>query len=162
MTLFFLEDGLGIDESGYYYAKLFSGYYGVVFQDNEFSYSEINGEMGKFIIKKETKKNWILLNETKEINGFVCYKATSAKTVENGVGVFNFPTISWYCPQIPLSFGPNGFGGLPGLILELQVKNILFGVKKIDLKPDQIIVLPKRKDYKIVTEKESQSLFTKK
>ncbi|WP_016988603.1 GLPGLI family protein [Flavobacterium sp. ACAM 123] len=161
-SFFSLKDGLGIDERGYFYAKLFSGYKGVVFQDNEFSYSEINSEIGKFVIKKETKRDWILINETKEINGFVCYQATAVKTVENGVGVFHFPIIAWYCPRIPLSYGPNGFGGLPGLILELQVRNILFGVNKLDFKPNQIIVLPQRKDYKIVSEKEFESLLIKK
>lgn len=157
-SFFSLKEGLGIDERGYFFAKLFSGYEGTVFQDSEFSYSEINSELGRFVIKKETKRNWILENETKVINGFVCFKATAIKTIINSKGIFHFPIIAWYCPQIPLSYGPNGYGGLPGLILELQVRNILFGVKKLDLKPDQIIVLPKRKDYKIVTEKEYESL----
>jgi GLPGLI family protein len=159
---FSLKDGLGLDDQGYFYAKLFSGYEGSVLQDEEFSYSEIKGEIGNFLIKRNKRKDWSLNNETKVINGFVCYKATAEKTVENRVGVFHFPIIAWYCPQIPLSYGPNGYGGLPGLILELQIRNILFGVKKIDLKPDQIIVIQQRKDYKILTEKEYESLPIKK
>lgn len=161
-SYFSLKDGLGLDDQGYFYAKLFSGYNGAVFQDNEFFYSEINGEIGKYIIKKETKRNWILENETKDINGFVCFKATAVKTVENSKGIFHYPIIAWYCPQIPLSYGPNGYGGLPGLILELQVRNILFGVKTMELKPNKIILVPQRKDYKIVTEKEFEDLLFKK
>lgn len=161
-SYFSLKDGLGLDDQGYFYAKLFSGYKGAIYQKDEFSYSEIKGEIGNFLIKNDKRKDWILENETKEINGFVCFKATALKTVENSAGVFHFPIIAWYCPQIPLSYGPNGYGGLPGLILELQVRNILFGVKKIDLKPDQIIHIPQRKDYKIVTDKEYENLLIKK
>lgn len=161
-SYFSLKDGLGLDDQGYVYAKLFSGYDGAVYQKDDFSYSEINSEIGNFIIKNDKRKDWILENETKEINGFVCFKATAVKTVENSKGIFHFPIIAWYCPQIPLSYGPNGYGGLPGLILELQVRNILFAVKKIDLKPNKIILVPQRKDYKIVTEKEYESLLVKK
>jgi GLPGLI family protein len=161
-SYFSLKDGLGLDDQGYIYAKLFSGYDGSVYQKDDFSYSEINGEIGNFLIKNDKRKDWILMNETKQINGFVCFKATAVKTVENSKGIFHFPIIAWYCPQIPLSYGPNGYGGLPGLILELQVRNILFGVKTMDLKPDQYTDLPKLKDYKIVTEKEYQSVFVKK
>lgn len=161
-SYFVLKDGLGLDDQGYVYAKLFSGYKGAVFQDNMFSYSEINTAIGKYTIKKETKIDWLLMNETKEINGFICYKATAVKKVENSKGVFHFPIIAWYCPQIPLSYGPNGYGGLPGLILELQVRNILFGVKTIDLQPNKKVALPERKDYKVVTEKEYESLFDSK
>jgi GLPGLI family protein len=158
---FSLKDGLGLDDQGYFYAKLFSGYTGAIFQKDEFSYSEIKGELGNFLIKNDKRKDWILENETKEINGFICFKATATKTVENSAGIFHFPIIAWYCPQIPLSYGPNGYGGLPGLILELQVRNVLFGVKKIDLKPNKIIIVPQRKEFKTVTEKEYENLLIK-
>ncbi len=159
---FSLTAGLGINEDGLQYAKLFSGYSGMIYQDDLYSYSEINGDPGNYLIKKDKKIEWNLENETKEINGFVCYKATSVKKVVNRVGVFRFPIIAWYCPQIPLSYGPNGYGGLPGLILELQVRNILFGVKAIDLQTDDTIVIPKRKAFKIVSEQEFEDLLFKK
>ncbi|MBG6060315.1 GLPGLI family protein [Flavobacterium sp. CG_9.1] len=161
-SFFSIKDGLGLDDQGYLYAKLFSGYEGVIFQNEEFSYSEIKGEIGKFLIKRNKRKDWTLENETKEINGFVCFKATAVKTVINSAGVFHFPIIAWYCPQIPLSYGPNGYGGLPGLILELQVRNILFGVKKIDLKPNKNILVPQRKEFKVVSEKEYEDILLKK
>lgn len=159
---FSLIAGLGINEDGLQYAKLFSGYSGMIYQDDLYSYSEINGDPGNYLIKKDKKIEWNLENETKEINGFVCYKATSEKKVVNRVGVFRFPIIAWYCPQIPLSYGPNGYGGLPGLILELQVRNILFGVKTIDLQPNDKIVVLKRKAFKIVSEQEFEALLINK
>jgi GLPGLI family protein len=48
---------------------------------------------------------------------------------------------------------------LPGLILELQVRNVLFGVKKIELNLEKAPVLPKMKDYKIIDEKEFAQLI---
>ena len=161
-SYFSLIKGLGLDDQGVQYAKLFSGYKGMVYQDEVFSYSEINGEPGNYLIKKDKKIEWSLESDTKEISGFVCYKATAVKKVVNSAGVFRFPIIAWYCPQIPLSYGPNGYGGLPGLILELQVRNILFGVKTIDLQPDKKIIVPKRKAYKIVSEQEFEYLLFKK
>ncbi len=80
----------------------------------------------------------------------------------NSADFFRFPIIAWYCPQIPLSYGPNGYGALPGLILKLQVRNILFGVKTIDLQLEKKIVLPKHKAYKTVSEKEFEDYFIKK
>ncbi len=159
---FSLTEGLGLDDDGVDYAKIFSSYKGMVYQDDVYSYSEINGDPGNYLVKKDKKIEWNLENETKEINGFVCYKATAVKKVVNSVGIFRFPIIAWYCPQIPLSFGPNGYGGLPGLILELQVRNILFGIKTINLQPDKKIVVPKRKAYKVVSEQEFEDLLFKK
>ncbi|MGL2987422.1 GLPGLI family protein [Flavobacterium sp. RSSA_27] len=160
-SCFLLKEGLGLDDQGYGYAKLFSGYQGKVYQDAFFSYTETTSEIGNYLVKKDKSIEWSLENVTKEINGFVCYKANAVKTVVNSVGVFRFPIIAWYCPQIPLSYGPNGYGGLPGLILELQVRNILFGVKKIDLKPTEASVPPKQKSYQMISEKEFENLFKK-
>jgi GLPGLI family protein len=68
------------------------------------------------------------------IDGYLCYKATSVLVRNNGVhGLFKFPIIAWYTPAIPIPFGPLGYGNLPGLILELQERNILYGITKIKL-----------------------------
>ena len=40
--------------------------------------------------------------------------------------------MSGFCPSLPYSFGPVGYGGLPGLILELQVRKSWFAVSKLD------------------------------
>ena len=58
-------------------------------------------------------------NETKEISGFKCYKAT-AKTERkhNGKTQETFQSFAWFTYEIPTSFGPRGLDGLPGLVLE--------------------------------------------
>lgn len=160
-SLFSINNGLSIEDDGYFYAKLVSGYNGEIYQNKEYSLSVISNEFGNFILKKEAKTDWVLTNETKEIQGFTCFKATSVKTIDNGKGVFHFPVIAWYCPKIPFTYGPNGYGNLPGLILELQVRNILFGVKKINLNLEKKPIIKEIPDYKVITEKELNELILK-
>ena len=160
ISVFSIIDAIGRDDGGYFYAKLFSGYKGAVYQNKDGSLSVLGGEFGNYILKKAPNE-WELINETKEIEGFLCYKATSTKIVINSKGTFQFPVIAWYCPKIPLSYGPNGYGNLPGLILELQVRNIIFGIKKIDLNLDKSPIIPKIKDYKIINEKELSEIIDK-
>ena len=87
----------------------------------------------EFLIVDSLSTNWKFHNESKEIDGYECYKATNEYIVINSKGEFRHPVTAWFCPQLPYSFGPVGYGGLPGLILELQVRNNLFGVEKINL-----------------------------
>ena len=102
-----------------------------------------NGYLGEFRVNYTEKTEWKLENETKYIDGFLCLKATSEQVVVRPEKTFRHPIIAWYCPAIPFSFGPNGFNGLPGLILELQVRNITWGATKIELsKDDKIIEKP--------------------
>lgn len=84
-----------------------------------------------YLIVEPINSNWTLTNETKEIDGYLCYKATSEYIVFNSKGEFRHPVIAWYCPQISIPLGPLGYGKLPGLILELQEWNNVFGLEKI-------------------------------
>lgn len=91
-------------------------------------------DFGKLLIIENRDTKWQLDNETKMIGGYKCYKATSKLIRDNGkAGIFEFPIIAWYTPSIPVTFGPLGYGGLPGLILELQERNIVYGATKISL-----------------------------
>lgn len=95
-------------------------------------------EANKFLIIEPQIKNWTLTTETKKINNYTCYKATTEYVVVNPKGRFVHPIIAWYCPEIPIPSGPNGYGGLPGLILEIQIKKTLLGATKI-VKTDEEI-----------------------
>ncbi|MFT5214814.1 MAG: GLPGLI family protein [Patiriisocius sp.] len=76
-----------------------------------------------FLIKGEIEYDWIITQETKIIKGYICYKAN----LKNDKG-----TVAYFTKEIPFSFGPNGYCGLPGLILELNLKNgFSFKVKEI-------------------------------
>lgn len=78
-------------------------------------------------------QDWKLTNETKKIEEFTCYKAT--------LKVFNKRSSSysiveaWYTPKVSLPYGPIGFGGLPGLILQLKYKQVTYITSNILLNP---------------------------
>ena len=89
-----------------------------------FTASDITGENLRVI---QEKIEWELLNETKKIGKYICYKAKQSNSTSK-----NAP-IAWYTMEIPLSFGPNKFDGLPGLILELELNNHVFKAASIIL-----------------------------
>jgi GLPGLI family protein len=151
-AVFSINEGLGSDNSDTGLSKITAGYMNEVYQTKDFSLCAVNG-FGNYLLKTDVVKDWILVNETKEIEGFICYKATSTKKGINLKGAI-FPVIAWYCPKIPFSYGPNGYGNLPGLILELQVRNVVYGVKKIDLNLPKPPIMGKPKDYPIISQEE--------
>ena len=85
---------------------------------------------------------WELVNETKEISGYKCYKAKTYYDVVNKkkTTTSKVEVVVWYSPEIPCNYGPRGFDGLPGLVLEAQpnktfylyATNINFNVKRKD------------------------------
>jgi GLPGLI family protein len=65
------------------------------------------------------KREWEILNEFKEINGYKCQKAISA---EKDKTKFRSDPVAWFCPDLPINGGPSGFGvwSLPGLVVRLE------------------------------------------
>ncbi|WP_445717214.1 GLPGLI family protein [Flavobacterium sp.] len=124
---------------------------------NKIYHNNANGlfKENEFLIIEPLNQNWKLTNESKIIDGYTCYKATNEYIVDNGK-IFKHPVIAWFCPQIPISIGPRGYGGLPGLILELQEWNSVFGVEKMEFSNNvKEIILPK--EGKIISEQEYQN-----
>ncbi|MDY0090398.1 MAG: GLPGLI family protein [Flavobacteriaceae bacterium] len=129
----------------------------IYFKEKDSTYSlrpENDMDFGKIIIIENRDTKWELTNETKTIDGYVCYKATSELIRKNGDMVFKFPIIAWYCPKIPFPFGPLGYGGLPGLILELQERNVLYGVQKINFNLPEMKPITKPSEGKRITQEE--------
>lgn len=117
--------------------------------------------IGDYIVKKEIVRNWTLLNETKLIDNYLCYKAITENIVINKEKTFRHPIIAWYCPQIPFPFGPLGYGNLPGLILELHTKDAVYGAKKINLNTNDCDI-EELKKYNGIEEEELNRLIEKK
>lgn len=66
-----------------------------------------------FIIEEDmTKMEWQIGAEEQEINGYKCRKATTSFRGRD--------YIAWFTSDIPLSYGPWRFAGLPGLILKVS------------------------------------------
>lgn len=91
-----------------------------------------------FIIKYPYEMyNWTITKETKMIDGYKCYKATSTikeyDPIRKRENVFS-PEV-WFTPEIPYPFGPKGLDGLPGLVLEATFNGkTIFYADKIDFK----------------------------
>ena len=103
---------------------------------------------------------WILTNESKKINGLLCYKAyTKVKQLNEVTNIVKtFQPTAWYCPSIPLSYGPRGVDGLPGLVLEASFNGkVTFVVDKIDFNIKPIIknnVFNGKRTKRIIYEKD--------
>jgi len=103
----------------------------VLYQNVKERYSFKNDK--EFLVYKLKNKNWDLIDETKMISGYECFKAKTIDVIlqsENDNITKN--VIAWFTPEIPISVGPFHFSGLPGLILQLQVGNTYYTLSKIE------------------------------
>lgn len=108
-----------------------------------------------FNVSFSENKPWILINESKIINNYLCFKATKEKLQRNKTSV---EVIAWYCPEIPISNGPKEFGNLPGLILEVQDGRFVFFANQINLTKNQEFDINKIKG-KILKEEEYNKIL---
>ena len=109
---------------------------------------------------------WELSTETKQIGNYTAYKATKtekAKQLNTKENTGNLTIIdsneledlvytAWYTPEIPIPNGPEKFGGLPGLILELHTNNMVYLCSEIELNPEKTIQIKAPKGKKITQE----------
>lgn len=122
-------------------------------KDSVYKFYENNKFIGKYAIELEKEAKWTLTKETKKIGNYLCYKAISpfynySRWHEDNP---QLNVIAWFTPQIPVSFGPNGYHGLPGLILELQTHITTIYVKKIDLNIENQPELNNLSKFKLIT-----------
>lgn len=136
-SIFSLKEDLQNEDRDAKIAKAIAEYFNPVFMnlsERNRVYKNPSSPMikgDKFIITEDLFQSWELTKEKKQIQDFTCYKAIG-QVSNKGEETADKEIIAWYCPEIPASFGPNGYGKLPGLILELQVSQIHFGAVNID------------------------------
>jgi GLPGLI family protein len=124
--------------------------------ENKYYPQNASGILYDTIFVKDVARNikWEIINETKQINSFVCHKA---------IGNLRGRTYTvWFTLDIPVSFGPWKLNGLPGLILEAtDTKNeYFFYAEKIELNKETIIINSEdfeNKNY--ITPKKDLKLF---
>jgi GLPGLI family protein len=117
--------------------------------------------LGKLIVNRQIIYEWTLHNETKMIDGYTCYKATTpVMSLRNNFKSTDrkFDITAWYAPEIPIGYGPVGYGGLPGLILELQFYAQTFYAKKINLNLDKTLEIDKLMKPKAISEQTLQEM----
>lgn len=99
------------------------------------------------------KYDWKIEKETKEILGYSVRKATAI--LEENVNGADVVMTAWYASKLPYAIGPELYGGLPGLILELEIVSVSvenailteqYTAKKIEILKDNFrIKFPKGK-----------------
>jgi len=124
--------------------------------------TEISGKI--FLIKDTLKaRKWELVNETKNIGNYTCFKAvfkddyTTQTFNEKGETeelTKERTTTVWYTPQIPVSNGPENYFGLPGLMLEVNDGKLTLVCSKIVLNPNESFEIEEPKKGKEVSQKE--------
>ncbi|MEO8768750.1 MAG: GLPGLI family protein [Ferruginibacter sp.] len=95
-----------------------------------------------YLVYDSTKVvNWVLLDQTKIINGFTCFAALT-------ISGDNDSTLAFYTKEIPLPFGPDRYNNLPGVILEIYDQYLDWHLlaTKIDT-DDFTISYPKKYNY---------------
>ncbi len=122
---------------------------------------------------------WKLESETKNIGEYTCFKAVMTREVPNVDDDFTLKEegsshneearekkfitiIAWYTPQIPVSSGPSGYHGLPGLKLETNDGSQTIICSKIVINPEKSNDIVEPKKGKKVTQKEFDLIMEKK
>ena len=111
------------------------------------------------IVDALVKPDWKLVDETKKIGDYTCYKAEIIipvtekqkkdfkdflKKQENKISLFPMQepkdkvVTAWYTPEIPFSLGPRNYWGLPGLILEVNEGNLIMLCSKVTLSNKEV------------------------
>jgi GLPGLI family protein len=147
------------------------------------SEQEIFGK--EFIVTEALRKwDWKMTDETKKIGNYTCYKATALvkvtdeqraayeenkkKMAQNPKRVLiidepqDYEITAWYTPDIPVGHGPEGFWGLPGLILETNDGQRVTLCSKITLNPKEKVIIDIPKTGEKVTQQEFESIREKK
>jgi GLPGLI family protein len=109
----------------------------------------------KYIIEDSIRMHQWKLDEaaTRFVKGFSCKKATTRDLRGSEV-------VAWYTDQILCPSGPESFGGLPGMILELNINDneIVFSAIEISNASDQKLVKAPDNGKKI-TRKDFQKMM---
>lgn len=101
----------------------------------------------KFLIGETKPTKWKITNETKEILGYTCKKATTVSEENKEL------VEAWFTTEIPVAVGPNSFHGLPGAILSVNAKNGDYTIvaTNVDFKKvDRTIVVAPKKGKKVM------------
>lgn len=113
-------------------------------------------EFGQELLVQLDPIEWQITGETAIIRGFKCRKAKTDKIVHGRDGIIKHPVEAWFTTEIPLNFGPVGYAGLPGLIVQLELNNRKFYLHELQEKENVIMPSPTGKP---ITSKELTLMF---
>lgn len=134
------------------------------------------------IVEPIEKQNWELVDESKKIGDYTCFKAKllipvsdkqkkeyeeflKKEAIKSSLFKMEEPKekiiTAWYTPEIPVSFGPNNYWGLPGLILEINEPELIILCSKVVLNTKGASIKVPNKGQK-VSQKEFDAIQKKK
>ncbi|WP_026994460.1 GLPGLI family protein [Flectobacillus major] len=100
--------------------------------------------------------NWKIMNQIKDINGYICMKAITEDTVKHQ------KIVAWFAQDIPIQAGPERYFGLPGLIMELDINdgNVILLADKIEFKKLTKETTLKKPKGKVITDREYDKILS--
>ena len=154
-----IRETAGDGENGNRVIMRFGGTDDETYKNYQTSKSVEQRELGpkKYIIEDSLHNlSWKLDEEgtTKDVKGYSCRKASTKNS--QGAAV-----VAWYTDQINCPSGPDQFGGLPGMILELNIGDgeIVFTPLEITAQPDDTKLVKAPSNGKKITRKEFQKML---
>ena len=135
------------------------------------------------IVENIEKPDWKLVDETKKIGDYTCFKAKltipvsdkqkkeyeeflKKEEIKSSLFKMEEPKekiiTAWYTPEIPASFGPNNYWGLPGLILEINEPETIILCSKVVLNTKEKATIKIPNKGQKVSQKEFDAIQKKK
>ncbi|MBM6499864.1 GLPGLI family protein [Flavobacterium macrobrachii] len=135
------------------------------------------------VVEPLVKPEWKLIDETKKIGEYNCFKAELVipvsekqkkeyeeflKKEEKKPALFKIEkpedkiVTAWYSPEIPVSFGPDNYWGLPGLILEVNDGDNMLLCSKVVLTNKEKTEIKAPTNGKKITQKKFDEILKKK
>jgi len=127
---------------------------------NNKSYYESN-QISKIRSVEIDNIDWTIVNESKIIMDYKCYKATAKIKDVNKEDKLSPPSIAWFCPDLNYNGGPTPYASLPGFILELESEKIKFTATKVEIKKNNSIKIPQYKSEDVLPHIEWNNYFAK-
>lgn len=122
---------------------------GEYYYDGKEVFWKVNAFGEDFIVLND-KKNWKLTSEKKKIGKYECNKAILEYKGKSSNKRY---ITAWYCPSINIPYGPIGYSGLPGLIMELDINGTTqYFVNKIEYKKINKDIVKPRKGTEVTIE----------
>lgn len=110
-----------------------------------------------YLIEDEIRyPQWKILNDLKEVAGHICMSASYVDTIKNN------KVTAWFALDWPGNIGPERFGGLPGVILEVDINNGAMVIAADTIIEDENVIVEKpehKKRIKTLTEDEYRKLL---
>jgi len=100
---------------------------------------------------------WEITGKTKKIGNYTCRQVKTTEKLYSRQGHFFYKdVVAWFATDIPISFGPKNYNGLPGLILQIEDREYTLTAIKINLNPsDDVKIKRIDKKDKVISQKES-------